>query len=318
MIDETILANLPTQSRDKLERLITDRAAAYHAYTAASDRAMETRTELGRLHGIVQHQLANAGFVSPEAHPATAIAAQRKAMRDAPITVKMAMKPVEAAERRLKLAEEARERAAAKMNDFTFLGEVETWLKRTATPGGEFRSAQIEMPKVRDPIAEIGKVRKQIEAIADKWAAAEAAPTPAIVLKSRAFKEIDSIADVGAPRLTEHNRSHEPLGLAHKLAVNTRAGAEGTTSIIGDAGASFLIWLMRDELKEKIGKMIDGLSFQGAMSDEDREKAFSEISEQRLNLERTEEALIELAEADGRSIARRPDADPRAILGIVA
>lgn len=318
MIGENILATLPTQAREKLERLIADRDAAYHAYTAASDRAMEIRTELGRLKGIVQHQLANAGFVSPEAHPALAIAAQRKAMQDAPTTIKMAMKPVEAAERRLQLAEEARERAAARMNNFAFLDAVATWLNRTATLGGQFRAATFEKPKVSDPIAEIGKVRKQIDALADRWAEVEAAPVPAVVLKSRAFSEIDGIADAGAPRLTEHNRSHEPLSLAHKLAVNTRAGTDGKTGIIGDAGASFLVWLMRDELKEKIGKMIDGLNFAGALSDDEREKAFAELSEERLALERTEEALIVLAEAEGRTIARRHDADPRAILGIVA
>jgi hypothetical protein len=35
-----------------------------------------------------------------------------------------------------------------------------------------------------------------------------------------------------------------------------------------------------------------------------------------LNAERTEERLIEAAAAEGRTILRRPEADPRAVLGL--
>ena len=50
----------------------------------------------------------------------------------------------------------------------------------------------------------------------------------------------------------------------------------------------------------------------------ERREKLSALAGQIYELERAEESLIEVLEADGHDIARRPDADPRAALGIGA
>ncbi|MDF1600332.1 hypothetical protein PZ895_11230, partial [Mesorhizobium sp. YIM 152430] len=82
-------------------------------------------------------------------------------------------------------------------------------------------------------------------------------------------------------------------------------------------GAEFLVWMMRDEIKAKLGAMIDQADVVGALTDEEQEERFRELSVRRLELERLEEATIVAAEAEGMFIARRADADPRAILEVV-
>jgi hypothetical protein len=55
----------------------------------------------------------------------------------------------------------------------------------------------------------------------------------------------------------------------------------------------------------------------GAVSPLEREKRISELSVSLLSLERTEEALIERAASEGIELARRGDASPVAVLGVV-
>ena len=55
----------------------------------------------------------------------------------------------------------------------------------------------------------------------------------------------------------------------------------------------------------------------GAVSPLEREKRISELSVSLLALERTEEALIERAASEGIELARRGDASPVAVLGVV-
>ncbi len=302
-----ILDTLPATSRLKLERLISDRDAARAAYRAASDREQEARIEFGRVSGLAQRQK-EAGQGFSLSFQGGEQKADAEARTDA---------PVEAAKRALQVAVDARVRAAERQNAFGFLENVETWLRRTATPGASFREAKIDpaLVKVRgDIVAEVAKARARIAEIEEAFAAAENAPTPAADLKARAFAEIDRIADAGALKVHPASRSAEPLGLARKLALGTGNGG----SIVGTGGTDIFVWLLRDQMKAAIASQIDQFPASGALSDDDREKAFADLSAQRLELERIEESLIATAEVDGRAIARRADADPRAVLGIEA
>ncbi|KAB2681387.1 hypothetical protein [Brucella pseudintermedia] len=303
-----ILDTLPATSRLKLERLASDRAAAYAAYRAASDLEQAARIEFGQVSGLAQRQAEAGQGLSFQGDGQKEDAAAAEARLDA---------PVEAAKRALQVAVDARERAAERQNAFGFLENVETWLRRTATPGASFREAKIDpaLVKVRGDIAtEIAKVRARIERIEADFAKVEGAPTPAVDLKARAFAEIDRIADAGALKVHPASRSAEPLGLARKLALGTGSGG----SIVGTGGTDIFVWLLRDQMKAAIASQIDQFPASGALSDDEREAAFRQIAEQRLELERIEEHLIATAAVDGRHIARRADADPRAVLGIEA
>lgn len=308
-LSEAILATLPPVSRIKLERQLSDRDAAHAAYRAASDREQEARAELGLVSGMAGYRQAHLGFETT--YPGTAQPKPSEATKD------RLSAPVEAAKRELQVASAARMRAAEKQDTFAYLDNVIAWLQRTATPGGAFREAKLDpsLVKVKGNIAaEVAKVRAHIAEAEEAFAKAENAPAPASDLKDRAFAEIDRIAARGALKIHPANRSAEPLALARKLAIHSG----NNNSIVGTGGSDMIVWLMHEELRTKVSAMIDALPQAGAMSDDEREKAFADLAAARLEQERIEEYLIATAEVDGHIIARRVDLDPRAFLGIEA
>src|SRR5690606_20995212 len=168
--------------------------------------------------------------------------------------------------------------------------------------------------------AEIANTRNQISEIETAFSKVERAPAPAADLKARAFAEIDAIATTGEITVYPTTRGSSPINLKRRFELSAHPSGRETNpvSILGDAGAPFFVWLMQKEIKEKIGALIDALPQAETMEDVEREQAFAELAVTRLYLERIEEHLISTAEAQGRIITRRVDADPRAILLIDA
>lgn len=125
----------------------------------------------------------------------------------------------------------------------------------------------------------------------------------------RSDNAIDALAAEGAPRINARKRTGDPANLKSEVTI----GLQGNM-LIGDGGAKLLIWLMRDELKAKVRSLIP--RHPDAMTVAQREKRLAQIAAEKLDLERREEAVIEALEQQGRAVERRPDADPRAILGV--
>ncbi|WP_407186706.1 hypothetical protein [Bradyrhizobium centrosematis] len=86
----------------------------------------------------------------------------------------------------------------------------------------------------------------------------------------------------------------------------------------GKAGCgAALSWLDPTAFEKRLHEEIDNLPQPAlAMSADDRAAKLLQLEAELLAREREEEALIELAEEQGAAIARRLDADPRAVLGI--
>jgi len=320
---EDLLRILPAPSRAKLEALLIERDAARAAYRAASDAEQQARLDLGRAESIAQHQSAMPGGI--EIHPAARVVAERDGTAQAEREDREAriMAPVEAARRRLQLASDARERAAARQNGFSYLENVSAWLSRAASFGiGRLEHCPVKPLRTKDVVGEIERIRAELSALDEQWQAAETAPAPVSELKARFLSELDAIAERGRPSVDATARAGSPVNLTAALRIGQMpvALADGGThfSLVGDAGASFFTWLMRDQIAERITAMIDAAApAKGALTDDQRDAEFSRISARRLELERQEEALIVAAEQEGRIVQRRRDADPRAILEVV-
>ncbi|MCT8999220.1 hypothetical protein NYR58_12540 [Chelativorans intermedius] len=323
-LDQKALALLPGPSRAKLERLAAERDAAHAAFRAASDHEQEARGDLARLEAQMRDRLALPAGVELDQHPAAAVVAARsgRAERERAEAEARLIEPVEAARRRHQATLDARERAAQRWHQFAFLDGCAGWLQRAATLGvGRLKHHAPPAPKTRDAVAEIAKLRAELQALEAQWAEAEAAPVPAQILRQQAIAEIDAMAAAGALTISAGDRSGTPLGLARKLQlglVPTPAGPDGAPrfSIIGDGGAALFTWTMRDALVERLDALIAALPQDGALSDDERDERFRQIAAKRLDLERAEEALICAAEAEGRIVQRRRDADPRAVLEV--
>jgi hypothetical protein len=120
--------------------------------------------------------------------------------------------------------------------------------------------------------------------------------------------------------ITQHaarGRPHIQVGheRADVLFENTRALVPGDR-LNAPLSADTLVWLFRDELAVAMEREVDALTLDNALSREDRSARLGQLRIQLLSAERAEEAAIERAEGEGTVIARRPDCDPLAVLGI--
>lgn len=311
-LSERTLSILPARSRAKLEGLLIDRDGAHAAYRAASDAEQAARQEYGLAQGRYRDLASLGPGVGLEGNRfAKSELAEQEALED-----RLAA-PVEAARRRLDLAVAARERASERMDSFAFLASVEDWLERSVANGIGLQHCEQKAPRSRDPVAEVARLRAELEALDAQWSEAENAPVPAGILRQQAIDEINRVAAKGALTLNPRSRSGSPLGLERAIGLGMmRASGTAGPNLVGDAGAAVFTWLLRDQLCAEVEKMVAELPQEGAMSDDQQEAAFAKISARRLELERLEESLIASAAAEGRNIPRRRDADPRAILEV--
>ncbi|ALA17184.1 MULTISPECIES: hypothetical protein [unclassified Chelatococcus] len=318
LFPETLLIHLPDESRAKAEGLEEAREAAHAAYLAASTAEREAWQEAGLAEARARDMAAMPPGVVRDVSFADAYREVQVEKTNAPAAVP---EFVQTARRRHQRALAARDRAAEHWAQFAFVEETARWLERAASFGiGRLEHFAPKPPKTRDFPAEIERIRRELAALDHAWRAAEDAPCPADDLLARATAEIDEIATRGALTLDPRSRGPAPLGLAAKLRVRTMqapapVGEAPGLALLGDPGA-VLAWLHRDALVERVREMAAALPQRGALSDDEREARFAEISARRLELERLEEAAIVAAEAEGRIIARRRDADPRAILEV--
>jgi hypothetical protein len=140
------------------------------------------------------------------------------------------------------------------------------------------------------------------------------APAPKAQLYARALQEIDEMAAHGELRINLEKRVSEPLDLASRLSNHFNQ----SRGFAGFDGLSLFVFLLRDKFKDEVKKLINALPDDEGMDDAERDNAIAALADERLALERQEEALIMLAADRGQHIARRRNIDPRAFLGIAA
>tara|TARA_R110002020_G_scaffold150446_1_gene327150 strand:- start:12763 stop:13197 length:435 start_codon:yes stop_codon:yes gene_type:complete len=134
---------------------------------------------------------------------------------------------------------------------------------------------------------------------------------PVDEVKAEMTATVDAIAARGAPRIDPRIRNGDPAKIQQELRLDIVGGNK-----VGDGGSDFFVWLMKDELIKKLNAQADAMKIDGAMSEADREKLFSDLADRRLELERLEESIVVAAAKEGMVIDRRLDADPRAILEV--
>ncbi len=303
---------LPTTSLEKLERFRSERRAAYAAYIDASDSEREARHEFQRQEGFAhraQEQFQGYGFsFEGQSHSSHESKEERIARINA---------PVERARRALQIASDARERAGKRHDEFAFLSAVEDWLNRA--PFNDSADLVVVDPSrlKGNPVIAITRIRSELASLDKRLSVVELATVPVNALKEQAFAEIDAVAEKGRLSINTRSRGGAPLRLADNLRINVVPHGS-SVALFGNAGAHFFTWLLRDELKSKVATMIDDLALGDGLSDDAREVEFRTIAAERLDLERLEEAYIVSAEANGQTIPRRHDVDPRAFLEIEA
>jgi len=147
-------------------------------------------------------------------------------------------------------------------------------------------------------------------------------------VKAQARANIDAMAERGRPdcygaieageAIKWPTAMHRPTStLLHAVTKDSIARVDGLIDFNFPDVPALISWLFKDQLLAKVEAEIDQCADDAnALTDSDRAKKLTATAQEILETERLEERLIELAADQGQDIARRPDADPRAILGV--
>lgn len=178
------------------------------------------------------------------------------------------------------------------------------------------RLRYVAAPKVHGDLrALFEEVRALIDHNGEVLAKVRGAYPSAAELKEATAAEIDRLSREpqfrpSLAREAGDGRVREPFGL---LSLVTPVRHEGG-AVSGDHGAGLIVWLLKDELLERLFDIIDHADLRDAMSSDEQRREIERLEHERLKLERHEEAVIEAAALQGLHLPRRPDVNPLAVL----
>ncbi len=187
------------------------------------------------------------------------------------------------------------------------------WLR--SMPAGmpiEPYTGTVELPKqAKDPVAAIEALRARLREMEHDLQRCRTAPYPRAVAADRVRSFVDTLAQRGEPdvlRTLELNR--DPAFATMPVDVY------GVPNVRTVDAAAMVCWLLKDQITDRMLALVDELGFdeRETLTDEQRVEREAEIVAQLLFVERQEEAIIMAADDVGTVIARRDNADARAVL----
>jgi hypothetical protein len=315
-----IEGKLPAPARVRLDKLRARADELHAALLRASDERNEyAREKLDaerRLHELTDKVAAmGKGNMPVDAdHPA---AKQAIARRDR-------------AAAQLEQANDRYEARSARWHDAKGLvSGIERWLS-ALPPDAKIKSYAGPPPKSAKgetafaAIERVRRTRTELEAAVHK---VRSAPVLSSTAKARIKSEVDALAQAGRPDVWPAVENRESVRWptrsinARVMGVAVTQGAP--TNLDGHAIAelpntlALMLWLFKDHVIAALNREVDQISDdKAALSDEERALQENALLESILDAERAEEALIQIAEAEGMEVGRRRDADPSAVLNI--
>jgi hypothetical protein len=336
-----LFSNLPRASQEKLRRMLDARERAHEALLAAWNRVNDERTELNRVKIVTENQRRAAGSRAG----VSIVGSFDGVARRVPDTVDPAPhrgpvtdededrfdQQLRLAQERVDRADAARKAAEDEFGKFQFLDQTIDWLKFYSERGG--RLGHQTLPAVRLQRGEnfrtaVDRVRAQIGACDTEWAHVDAAPMPLVELKAAIVQQVDRLAASGEPKILARDGVGGPTDLDTMIRARRANTADPTNLttvlrvqragdlLMSDVSSPFVFWLDRDRIIERLHALAAAQDFTSALTDDQRDAALERLLDKRLELEFAEEALIIGAAEEGTIVARRRDADPRAILQV--
>jgi hypothetical protein len=205
---------------------------------------------------------------------------------------------------------------------------IDAWLERL--PRGAVielhdASVDVKLGKNESATVAIERSRERLAELAADLHQVRSAPLPSADVKNAVRAQVEDLAAKGCPGVMGALEIGSPLTWPRSIlslqVQGTSPGGAITGLAMGEAPDAFAltVWANKEAILEKLFAEIDALADDDASLDDlARSRREKEIAAEALAVERHEEALIELAEGQGTEIARRPDADPRAVLHLSA
>lgn len=159
-----------------------------------------------------------------------------------------------------------------------------------------------QLAKITDAVAGI---RRRIGKVETAIAEVDRSFCP----RGMAVNRLDAWLDLCAAR-------SQDLALGDLLSGEGQSGGQFFNVLpSSDLPFPFLVTCCRDQVRAVLIKRIDAAyAKRPGMTADDRRQAIEKLKGERLDIEFAEESLIRAAERAGMTIARRADADPRAVL----
>lgn len=175
-----------------------------------------------------------------------------------------------------------------------------------------FAGAAPELRKGETAIVAVERCRRRVRELDADLHRIETAPIPSAEAKALKNAELDNRISRGRPRCSPLIDHGEPVEWP---SVALRSSGRDTVSAIDPV--DILAWLFADQLRAKLDAEIDAVADDAAaLSTEQRDQQRRQALRDKLTTERDEEAFVRMAIAGGALVMRRPEADPRAVLGL--
>lgn len=314
-----VLVGMPPSVTAKIERLDEARESAYAALSASSSKVEHAKTALG----VAERELRDLEQYAERYQLSTEKRSFDPATGAETVVTTPDPSRLEAARTRVRGAADKLDRARARHRELSDAWKavggihhrVEQYL--ASLPKSEpvrVHDAEPTKPRKGEEIIDaVERIRSEIAALADAAKEARRAPIPASEAKRLARLQIDELARAGIPSVTQLLNRGGKIGWPSDQVHGASVGANLTRGL---DGLALLAWIGKDKLVERVEAEIDAHAGDGALSADEKKFALLRIQDDTLALQRAEESLIEQAESRGVEIARRRDADPRAVLGL--
>jgi hypothetical protein len=315
---EELLAPHPEIAK-KLERIIERREEARGKMDAGNTTVLELRSSLHR----AEQDLADVR----EHDDMNRLKTQRKAPDSEAVIVERDAKRLQRAEDRVKSITERVERARERYKAISAEWGAYSNAANRATeylvslPRGFYiiphQGEPASLRKGEDFPAAVARLREQIAKNEHDAKAVKAAPIPNDDAKRIAREQVAKLAEQGRPDISSLLKRGGELRWPQQPLNGFNV--DGSIPQLAKA-VPMIAWMFGDALVEAIEHEIDLESSTGEepLSEADRKYRLAELADQRLELERAEEELIERFVEQGGEIARRRGVDPRALLGLSA
>ncbi|MFL9824110.1 hypothetical protein [Rhodoplanes sp. SY1] len=329
-IDRAVLDRLPPTARARVRQMQTQVEAARDILIGATNQLGELqhrRRKLGEQRAALEHGVGlgkhtraspiptdDAGPLRVRTGPAYSPPTSGEiAAALAPVDAELSrvVEDIARVEGRAELARASATRVRG------LLGAIERWVAGVPADkelsehrgGGSLATSPTRAREVTAELIET-KRRRVRELLAD-LRQIDAAPYLSANVKARWRAQLDQLAERGRPNVFPSVERGEPIEFP-EIAVSNHPAAD---KMVPD-GFSFLVWAFRDHVAAKIDAEIDANADDAAaLSDQARREKFREVLGDLLAAEREEETLVAAAKFD---VDRRPDADPRAVLGLAS
>jgi hypothetical protein len=186
-----------------------------------------------------------------------------------------------------------------------------------------YTGAEPEPRKSEKPLAAWQRSCRRVRELRDEIKQIQAAPYRAVDAKQRLDAWLDRLAEQGKPDVTQMVDYNGDIRLPQvSIPMGGHVLTPASPMVAGtaqqDNAIGLLAWLFRDAVREALHQQIDVVSDDAAaLSHEDRARRMTETKDDLLAVEREAEHWFCRASSEGADIARAPDSDPRAVLGLI-